>query len=207
MPIPTAVRRRLRAVRRSILARRRPLAAVLTALAVLAGLDASVGPAPPTIEVQVATHDLAAGAVLSKTDVTIVDWPESLAPEGLSHVVDGRMLAAPVRQGEALTDVRLVGSTLARAHRELTVMPLRLPDPAVVELLQVGDRIDLSAVDPESGETNEIASDVLVLAIPPAGEADSSLSGRLIVAGVAPDRAQPVAGAALRVFISVSYSR
>ena len=117
------------------------------------------------------------------------------------------MLAAPLREGEAITDLRFVGSELANAHPELTVMPIRLPDPAVVELLRVGDRVDLSAVDPESGEATELATNVLVLAIPPPGGADSSLTGRLIVAGIDPDRAGLVSAATLREFLTVAYTR
>ena len=84
------------------------------------------------------------------------------------------MLAAPLRKGEAITDRRFIGSSLADAHPELTVLPLRLPDAAVVELLRVGDRIDLSSVDPETGEGTVLATEVLVLAIPPPATTDST---------------------------------
>jgi hypothetical protein len=204
---PVSVRRRLHSLRRAVLARRRPLAAMLVALAVLAGLRTTVGPGPPTVEVSVAARDLPAGERLTAGDVSITRWPADLAPAGSTRPVAGRVLAAPLRRGEAITDLRLVGPALARAHPELTVMPLRLPDPAAVELLQVGDRIDLSAVDPETGEVAAIAADVLVLAIPPAGTAESTLTGRLILAGLAPDRAQLVSAAALREFLTVSYAR
>lgn len=204
---PASVRRRLHSLRRAVLARRRPLAALLVALAVLVGLRTTVGPGPATVEVLVAARDLPAGERLTSGDVSIARWPADLAPAGLTGAVAGRVLAAPLRQGEAITDLRLLGSELALAHPELTVMPLRLPDPAAVELLRVGDRIDLSAVDPETGEVAELAGDVLVLAIPPAGTVESNLTGRLIVAGIAPDRAQLVSGAALREFLTVAYAR
>jgi hypothetical protein len=77
----------------------------------------------------------------------------------------------------------------------------------VVELLEPGDRIDLRAVDPETGVTRVLASDVLVLAIPPPGAGDSSLTGRLIVAGIAPASAEAAASATLRDFITVAYAR
>lgn len=177
------------------------------ALAVLIGLRSVAGPAPPTVPVSVAAHDLAAGDRLTAQDLSLVAWPASLAPAGLRSPVIDRVLASPVRRGEAITDVRVVGPELAQVHPELTVMPLRLPDAAVVELLQVGDHIDLHAVDPETGAVDELASDVLVLAIPPPGAGDSSLTGRLIVAGIAPASAQAAAGAALREFITVAYAR
>jgi hypothetical protein len=205
MPVP--VRRKLHALRRAILARRRPLAALLVAMAVLIGLRTTVGPGPPTVEVPIAARDLAAGSRLTSRDVSMTSWPADLAPSGLTGSVAGQVLAAPLRQGEAITDLRFIGSELARAHPELTVMPLRLPDPAVVELLQVGDRVDLGAVDPETGEVEELAGDVLVLAIPPAGTTDSDLTGRLIVAGVTPDRAHLVSAATLLEFLTVAYAR
>jgi len=207
MHTPPVVRRKARALRRLVLARRRPLAALLVAFAVLIGLRATLGPAPPTVQVPVATHNLAAGARLADEDVSMVAWPAALAPVGLGSSTLDQVLASPVRRGEAITDVRLVGSELARAHPELTVMPLRLPDPAVVEILEVGDRIDLSAVDPETGAADELATDVLVLAIPPPGAGDSNLTGRLVVAGIAPASADAVAGATLREFITVTYAR
>ena len=205
--MPVSVRRKLHALRRAILSRRRPLAALLVALAVLIGLRTTVGPGPPTVEVPVAARDLAAGQRLAADDVTMSSWPADLAPAGLTSTVTGQVLAAPLRRGEAITDLRFIGSELARAHPELTVLPLRLPDPAVVELLRVGDRVDLSAVDPETGDSEELANDVLVLAIPPPGNADSNLTGRLIVAGITPDRATFVSAAALREFLTVAYTR
>ena len=207
MRIPPAVRRKARILRRRVLARRRPLAALLVALAVLIALRATVGPAPATVQVPVAARDLAAGARLTGDDVSMVPWPRSLAPLGLASSPVDEVLAAPVRRGEAITDVRFVGSDLADAHPGLTVMPLRLPDPAVVDLLEAGDRIDLSAVDPETGVTDLLAIDVLVLAIPPPGVGDSNLTGRLIVAGIAPGSAQPVAAATLSDFLTVTYAR
>lgn len=177
------------------------------ALAVLIGLRATLGPAPATVPVPVAAHDLAAGDRLATTDVSMVAWPTSLAPTGLTESTIDQVLAAPVRRGEPLTDVRFVGSELAGAHPELSVVPLRLPDAAVVGLLQVGDRVDLSAVDPETGAVHALATDVLVLAIPPLAAGDSSLTGRLIVAGIAPDRVQAVAAATLRQFLTVVYAR
>lgn len=202
-----SVRRRLRALRRAILARRRPLAALLVALAVLVALRTTVGPAPPTVEVPVAARDLPAGSRLTAQDVSMASWPAALAPDGLTASVAGQVLAAPLRAGEAITDRRFIGSSLADAHPELTVLPLRLPDPAVVELLRVGDRIDLSSVDPETGEGTALATEVLVLAIPPPATTDSTLTGRLIVAGITPDREKVVSAATVREFLTVAYSR
>ncbi|QIK74400.1 SAF domain-containing protein [Nocardioides piscis] len=155
----------------------------------------------------VASHDLASGDRIGADDVTLREWPADLAPSGIPGSIAGRTLAAPVRAGEPVTSVRLVGSDLAQAHPGLTVLPVRLPDPAVVDLLEVGDRVDLSAVDPESGTAQELAGGVVVLAIPPPSVAESSLTGRLVVLGISPDRAADVAAAALTQFLSVAYVR
>ncbi|CAA9405805.1 MAG: hypothetical protein AVDCRST_MAG60-2363 [uncultured Nocardioides sp.] len=176
-------------------------------LAVLVGLRATIGPAPASTPVAVAAHDLSAGDRLSPDDVSIVAWPDALVPAGLVAAPVGQVLAASVRSGEAITDVRLLGSRLADAHPGLTVMPLRLPDAAVVDLLETGDSIDLSAVDPETGASEELATDVLVLAIPPPSVGDSSLTGRLVVAGLDPPSSEAVAAAALRQFLTVAYAR
>ena len=44
-------------------------------------------------------------------------------------------------------------------------MPVRLPDAGMVDLLEVGDRIDLIATDPQGGGASVVASDVPVLAL------------------------------------------
>ena len=60
------------------------------------------------------------------------------------------MLAGPVRAGEPLTDVRLVGASLAAAYPGAVAVPVRLPDAGMAALLRVGDRIDLVAADPRA---------------------------------------------------------
>src|SRR5690242_13846156 len=102
----------LRPVRRAVLARRRALAAALTAVAVLAGLQAVAAPPPPHVPVAVAARDLPAGTVLAPGDVTTVDFAPGSVPSGLAGEVAGRTLAAPLRAGEPVTDVRLVGPAL-----------------------------------------------------------------------------------------------
>lgn len=197
----------MRSLRRAVLARRRPLAALLVALAVLAGLRTTVGPGPATVAVPVARHDLVTGHRVGAEDVTIARWPAELAPGGLDDSVTGQVLAAPLRAGEPITDVRLVGTDLARAHPDLTVTPLRLPDPAVVDLLEVGDLIDLAAIDPESGESRPVARGVRVLAIPPPTTDQSGLTGRVVVIGVSPHEADDVTAATIREFLAVTYTR
>lgn len=209
MPVSLlALRRRLRALRRAVLVRRRSLAALLVAVATLIGVRSLAAPAPATIAVPVAARDLPAGEVLGADDLATARFAPGTEPSRLAPDAVGRVLAAPLSAGEPVTGPRLVGSGLAQAHPTLTALPVRLPDPGMVGLLRVGDRVDLIATDPESGTAATLALDVLVLAIPAAEETGGSgLTGRLVVLGVRPDVALDVAGATLTRFLSVSYSR
>jgi Flp pilus assembly protein CpaB len=206
-----ALRRRLRSVRRAVLVRRRPLAALFAAVAVLAGLRAAAAPPPETVSVLVAAQDLPAGATLSTADLHAAEFSPASVPEGVAEEPAGRVLAAPVRAGEPVTDVRLVGRSLAEAQTGLSALPLRLPDAGVVELLEAGDRVELVATDPADGTAEVVATDVLVLAVPsasPDGSAGtgSGLSGRLVVVAVPPDRVTDISAAAVTRFLSVAYT-
>lgn len=211
------LRRRWRSVRRAVLARRRPLAAACAAVAVLAGLRATAAPPPETVTVPVAVRDLPAGATLSQDDLAPAGFAPGTAPAGLAEDPVGRVLAAPLRAGEPVTDVRLVGPDLAAAQPGLAALPVRLPDAGVVGLLHAGDRVDLVATDPAAGTGEVIASDVLVLAVPaaaagtaggpggPAGNG-SGLSGRLVLVAVPPDRIDDISAAAVTKFLSVAFT-
>jgi Flp pilus assembly protein CpaB len=198
-----------RAVRRQVLARRRLLAALCTAGAVAAGLHATLAPPPATVTVRAALHDLPAGAVLREDDLGPVAFAAGSVPDGLAGDVVGRTLASPVRAGEPITDVRLVGAGLADAHPELTAMPVRLPDPGAVALLDAGDRIDLLATDPQAGGSRVVAHGALVLATPPAaGPGDpASPSGALVVVGVLPTSVALLSEASARWFLTYTFSR
>ena len=69
-------------VRRAVLRRRRLLAALLSAVAVWAGLSA-VSPSPEgTVPVLVAARDLPAGLTISADDLTTVDFRPGSEPSG-----------------------------------------------------------------------------------------------------------------------------
>jgi Flp pilus assembly protein CpaB len=190
-----------------VLVRRRPLAALLVAVATLVGLRAVAAPAPATVPVPVAARDLAAGEVLAADDVATAAFAPGTEPSRVVTDAVGRVLAAPVSAGEPLTPARLVGPGLVAADPGLTALPVRLPDPGVVGLLRVGDRVDLLATDPEAGTAEVLAVDVPVLAIPVADDPVGGLTGRLVVVGVHPEDALDVTGATLTRFLSVAFSR
>jgi Flp pilus assembly protein CpaB len=200
--------RLFRRVRRAVLARRRLLAAVLAGVAVAAGVQAATAPPPPSVGVLTAARDLPAGAVLGSDDLVTVDFAPGSVPSGATRDAVGRTLAAPVRRGEPVTDVRLLGPALTVGDPELTAVPVRLPDAAMVTLLEVGDRIDLIATDPQGSGASVVATGVPVLALPP-GSAETDGSGQpggLVVVGVAPTEVTGLADAGVRLFLTYAFS-
>jgi len=202
-------------VRRRLLAHRRLLAGLLTAVAVAVGVRAVAPAGPETVALTVAAHDLAAGSTVSTADLTTTDVPPGAVPDGALAEAAGSVLAAPVRRGEPITDARLVGPALTSAHPGLTALPVRLPDGAMAALLEPGDRIDLYAVATAgdaaaaSGEATRVAAGVLVLAVPPPKESASTpgaaLSGRLVVVGVPREAVARVTDASVRSFLTIAF--
>jgi Flp pilus assembly protein CpaB len=204
------LRRLSRSVRRAVLRRRRLLAAVLTAVAVAAGLHSVAAPPPPQVAVLVAARDLPGGTVLGPGDLTRVPFAPGSVPADVATSTAGRTLAAPLRRGEPVTDVRLVGPGLTDGHPGVTAVPVRLPDAAMVDLLATGDRIDLVAADPQGTGARVVAAGVPVLAVPgaPPDPAGGGMAGRLVVVGAA-DQAEVtrIAEAAVRDFVTFTFAR
>ncbi len=186
-PLP-ALSSALRRVRRAVLTRRRSLAALLAGVAVLTGLRAATVEPPAHRIAVVAATDLAAGEVLTQGDLRSAAFlPDSL-PVGVASAPDlvGRQLATPVRDGELITDARLVGPELVVAPGT-RALPLRFPDAEAVGLLRPGDRLDVVATDPRGRSARTVAVDVTVLAVPPATAGSGvpdPLGGRLVLLGV-----------------------
>jgi Flp pilus assembly protein CpaB len=190
-----------------VLARRRLLAALLTAIAVGTGLHAATAPPPAEVRVLVAARDLPSGAVLGSGDLRAVGFAPGSVPDGAVADPAGRTLAAPLRAGEPVTDVRLVGPSLTDGYPGLAAVPVRLPDAAMAGLLTVGDRVDLVSADPQGGPATLVASDVPVLALP-AGDGEvgaAGLTGRLVVVGAPPAEVPRIADASVRTFLTVAF--
>jgi Flp pilus assembly protein CpaB len=197
-----------RRVRRAVLARRRLLAALLAGVAVAAGVQATAAPPPPAVAVLTAARDLPAGAVIGDDDLVAVGFAPGSVPSGAARNPVGRTLAAPVRRGEPVTDVRLVGPALTAGDPGLTAVPVRLPDAGMVALLEVGDRIDLIGTDPQSSGASVVASGVPVLAIPRPSTDSSGTgpSGGLVVVGAAPTEVTTLTDASVRLFLTFAFS-
>jgi Flp pilus assembly protein CpaB len=193
-----------------VLARRRPLAAVCAAVAVLAAVQAARPPGPRTVAVPVAAHDLDSGTVLTTDDVVVARLPAGSAPAGVAERAIGRTLAAPMREGEPVTDVRLVAPSLLAGYPGRVAVPVRIADADAVGMLRVGDEVDLVATDPRSRRASYVAVDVPVLALPSPPEPDAGaagLTGRLVVVAALPSDVVGIASAAATNLVSVVMSR
>ncbi|GCD89508.1 SAF domain-containing protein [Nocardioides sp. LS1] len=199
-------RRLLVRVRRGVLRHRRLLAAALTAVAVGSGVHAAVAPPPHRITVLVAAHDLPAGSVLARADLAEASYAPGTVPDGIAADAAGRVLAAPLRRGEPVTDVRLVGPALTGGYPGLTAVPVRFPDGGAVALLRVGDRVDVVATDPQGAGATTVAADAPVLAIP-APDRSEGTQGRLVVLGVPGGEVEALADAAVRFFLTFALSQ
>jgi len=198
--------------------RRRLVAAGLAALAVLCGLNA-LRPTPvPTKQIWVAAHDLSGGLPLATADlrvaaVPLADVPRHALP--VTESITGRLVGAPMRSGEPLTDVRLLSPELVTAlgTPNAVAVPVRVADgPAALALVHTGDRIDVLAVsDPEAAATDHssvVVHDVRVLAIAPEDPTGSSdQGGGLLIVAATSHQAAVLAGVAATSRLSVTLRR
>jgi pilus assembly protein CpaB len=188
---------------------RRAIAAVLVVLAaVLALIPGRASSADE--DVVVAARDLAAGTVLGASQVTLRGLPEQVIPDGAARVpaaVLNRTLAAPVRRGEPLTNVRLTGSDLTRAistNQDTVSVPLRLADPGVAALLRPGATVDVVTVGERQDEPVVLARAARVLAVLEAGARGGEHDGRLVVVALDPVAATRVAAASISQTLTVT---
>ena len=176
----------------------------------MAGLRATAPPPEPTVLVVVAAHDLPAGARVTGADLESVEFRPGTEPDGLVEDPAGRVLASPLRRGEAVTDARLVGPALADGQpgdgRHAGADPGR----------RDGRRCCTSATGStcwprtrRAGPPGRSRTSALVLAVPaPAADAAAdALPGRLVVLGLDTDEVPAVAGASVTHFLTVAYAR
>ena len=194
--------------------RRRRLAAGFLAIAVLAGLRALTPSPAPTVTVWAAAHDLGGGRPLAADDLVRLALPSAAVPSGALRSgtrVLGRLLAAPVRRGEPLTDVRLLGPSLLAALPEqgLVAIPIRVADgSAAAAVVKPGDLVDVLATSDSAqgaGRPTTVASRVRVLTVP--GNGDSSDGGGLVVLAATRDQAAALAQASATTRLSVTIER
>lgn len=177
---------------RAVGGRRRLVAAACAAIAVFAGLRAVAPHAVRTVSVWSAARDLTGGAPLRAADLRPVALPLAAVPAGALRTDDrvvGRLLAAPVRRGEPLTDVRLLGPALLDAlpGPDQVAVPVRVADgSAAAALVHAGDVVDvLASADVEAGGPRRpatVAAGVRVLSVPARVSGDGNGEGLVVVA-------------------------
>lgn len=208
-----AVLRLLDRLHRRLLIHRRPLAALCVAAAVLLTTAALRPPDPATALLWTAARDLPGGSVLTTEDLRRTAFaPGSVPAAAARDLADlvGRTLTTPLGRGEVATSTRLVGNDVTAGHPGLAAIPLRIPDPEVVGMLRVGDRVDVVASDPQGRRPPErLLSEAPVLAVPAAPESSfgPGLSGRLVLVGVPEEAAVRVAEAASALYLTVIWTR
>ncbi|MBP2371029.1 SAF domain-containing protein [Pseudonocardia parietis] len=192
---------------RALLLRR--LAAAVLAVAALV-VAAAPDPADERAAVLVAARDLSPGVPLRPADVTVAAWPPGLVPGGALRAVpdvDGRAPAGPVRAGEPLTDLRLIGPELAvrAGGPDASAVPLRPADPAVAALLSAGSRVDVIAGGPEGPRVLAARAGVVAVLPPaPGGVGAGSGPGPLVLVALPEAEATAVAAATLAGEVTVT---
>lgn len=175
---PSALRRLTAALRPDwtrTVAARRAVAAGLVVLAAVAAVRSD--PRGDYTDIAVATRDLAPGAELTAADVQLESRSAATLPDGARSDVDdivGATVAGPVRRGEVLTDVRVLGPRLAEsaAGPDARIVPLQLGDAALLDLIRPGDVVDVLTVlkgaeqdDTQPARPVVVATDAVVVLV------------------------------------------
>jgi Flp pilus assembly protein CpaB len=191
-----------------------------TALALLAIAVAFRGdPGSERVAIVVAAHDLPSGRTLAPDDVRMAGLDAATVPGGALQAPDlavGRTLAAAARAGEPITDVRVLGARLAELAADspdARIVPIRLADRGVAELLRAGDRVDVvTTADAEPASeiaaktatvARTLATDAAVVLV--SDSADARDSERVVMVALPAAQATAVAAASLSSALTVVF--
>ncbi|WP_067710453.1 SAF domain-containing protein [Nocardia yamanashiensis] len=185
---------------------------VAVALVVVAGVIAvREDPSERRVEVVVAARELPPGHVVEAGDLRVVDRAADTLPNGVAReagAVVGATLAGAVTEGEILTDLRVVGTRLAgvaAGDGDGRIVPIRLADKAVAEVLRAGDRVDVVAGEESGGRgARLLASDAAVVLVSGVGSAGRDQE-RVVLVALDARRAAVVAAASLRSALTVVF--
>lgn len=205
-----------RTTRRILLRYRRTIAALLVGLAVLLIVERLSSRTEVGRPVLVATSDLSAGTRLTAGHVAVVRVPERVVPgHALASAAAalGRTLSGPLRVGQILTDLSLVGRSLVAGYPPgVVAAPVQVRDGTVVRLLRVGDRLDVFAARSDAALANLVVRGAAVLALPrpdggnPLGTLGDE-EGGLVILAVTEGEASALAQAAATAPVSVALTR
>jgi Flp pilus assembly protein CpaB len=186
------------------------------ALVVLAGVAAlRPDPADGRAEVVVFAHDLAPGVELTAADLRIESRSKTTIPDGSQAdpaTLLGSTLAGPARRGEVITDVRLLSPRLAEATAgpDARVVPLRLADAALLDLIRPGDVVDVLAADSATpgGAVDErprvVATNAVVVLVSEEVTSPGRGDDRVVLVALPADTANEVAGASLTQAVTLT---
>ncbi|CAM4207679.1 flagellar basal body P-ring biosynthesis protein FlgA [Mycobacterium basiliense] len=195
---------------RTILARR----VAAGGLVVLAGI-AALRPNPDAdrAQVVVTTRDLGPGTALTADDVHVEMRAAATLPEGSQadpKAVVGATLAGPARRGEVITDVRILGSRLAEttAGPGARIVPLHLADSALIDLVRVGDVVDVlaapSAEPTAASPAAKVVATNAVVVLVSAKQELQTHGDRVVLVALPARVANTVAGSALGQAVTIT---
>ncbi len=150
------------------------------------------------------TRDLPIGARLEARDIEPVRMP--LAPDGAlidADSVIGSRLAAAVRRGETVTDVRLAAVTGPDPGPGRVAVPILPADPTVVDLLGPGMHVAVLSVGQDAAAV-VLAPDAVVLTLVAA--AQKSGGDRPVVVAVPTDTANAVVAANIAGTVAIRFT-
>jgi Flp pilus assembly protein CpaB len=187
-------------------AARRVAAGGLVVLAAVTAVRSN--PDDDRTEVVVATRDLTPGAALTPDDVRLEKRSTTMLPDGTQAdlaAVIGSTLAGPTRRGEVLTDVRLLGTRLAEstAGPGARIVPLHLADGALIDLVRIGDVVDVLAAPsteahPGTPATSKVvATDAVVVLVSAKQKVQAADGDRVVLVALPARVANTVAGSVL----------
>jgi Flp pilus assembly protein CpaB len=192
---------------------RRVCAVVLLIVALVAALTA--GQTEELRPVVVAAHDVSPGQRLTADDLAI----REVAPDGLptgaltqvSELTD-KTVTGPVRSGEIVTDARVLSSRLPMEllqRADARLVPVKLADTAVIDLLREGDVVDVlsidESVDHQPSATRVLAKSAVVALVSQATGSRSGADARLAILALPERDAHVVAAATLTAPITVVF--
>ncbi len=187
----------LQTIRRALMRHRRLLAALAAAVAVYATLVSVHGPADGTAVLTV-SRAVAGGVTLQADDLVVTRWPPAVVPDGAltdpSEAV-GHTTVAAIPRGDivARSDLTDGGSLV---NDGFVALPVRFASGAPLELLRVGDRIDLLGQDGDGQAPGVLASKTRVVAIPASDTSLGSDGSGMVLVEVTPKQAASLTNAA-----------
>ncbi|WP_433199081.1 SAF domain-containing protein [Nocardia sp. CA-107356] len=189
---------------------RRLLATALIALAVILFLRGD--PGSERTDVVVAGRDLPPGHLLEAADLRSTPHESGTLPAGAVDNIAtlvGATLTGAMRTGEVFTDLRIVGPRLAAGVTgagDARIVPIRLADTAVAEILRAGDRVDVVAAEEQNAQSMRparlLALDAAVVLVSGPGDRRGTPE-RIVLVAMDAEHATAVAAASLRTALTV----